>query len=94
MEGPAVIDAGCGLCSHADRCEEEKANSGRKKCRSFCKQLYDELGDDKKAPSYLLAAMVDLHADALEYEGGQLSEVEKREELDTAKKVSKRSRFP
>ena len=74
-----------------DRCEDDEAASLRMKCGDFCRDLYDHLGDSESAShtsSYLLAAMVDLHADKLEIEGNKMTAGERDEELQKAKKVT------
>ena len=75
-----------------DRCEDGEAASLRKKCGDFCRGLYDNTvaaaGESAShTSSYLLAAMVDLHADKLEIEGGKMTAGERDEELEKAKKV-------
>ena len=75
-----------------DRCEDGEAASLRKKCGDFCRGLYDNTvaaaGESAShTSSYLLAAMVDLHADKLELEGGKMTAGERDDELEKAKKV-------
>ena len=75
-----------------DRCEDGEAAGLRKKCGDFCRGLYDNTvaaaGESAShTSSYLLAAMVDLHADKLEIEGGKMTAGERDEELEKAKKV-------
>ena len=75
-----------------DRCEDGEAAGLRKKCGDFCRGLYDNTvaaaGESAShTSSYLLAAMVDLHADKLELEGGKMTAGERDEELEKAKKV-------
>ena len=73
-----------------DRCEDGEAAGLRMKCGDFCRELYDHLGDSESAShtsSYLLAAMVDLHADKLEIAGSNMTAGERAEELEKAKKV-------
>ena len=81
------------LLSLIDRCEDDEAASLRIKCGHFCRELYDGIfplgaGDSPShTSSYLLAAMVDLHADKLEIEGSRMTAGEREEELEKANKV-------
>ena len=77
-----------------DRCEDDEATSLRVKCEDFCRELYNDIGVARgdgvpasHTSSYLLAAMVDLHADKLEFEGCKMTIGEREEELQSAKKV-------
>ena len=73
-----------------DRCEDDEAVSLRIKCGDFCRGLYNNIFASESAShtsSYLLAAMVDLHADKLEIEGSNMTAAERDEELEKAKKV-------
>jgi hypothetical protein len=62
----------------------------REKCSKFCQDLYSPIAAESPTSrsSYLLAAMVDLHADKMELEGANMNESEKNEELEKAKKVT------
>jgi len=79
-----------------DRCEDDEAASLRVKCEDFCRKLYNDIGVARgvgsgepasHTSSYLIAAMVDLHADKLEFEGSKMTVGEREEELQSAKKL-------